>query len=94
MIRRQAPLTTKGLSGQGSQTMITGTTYGALIARKQDIHKSGAGNSMERHQHLAKGGATMKGNRGIMGKHTCPLYNQLKEDPWNKTNLTKMRLKI
>ena len=74
--------------------MITGTTYGALIARKQDIHKSGARNSMERHQHLAKGGATMKGNRGIMGKHTCPLYNQLKGDPWNKTNLTKMRLKI
>ena len=60
MIRRQAQPITKGLIGQGSQTMITKITYGALIVRKQDIHGSNVGNSMASRQHLAKNMVTME----------------------------------
>ena len=51
-----------------------------LLAEGKTIQE-GARNSMVSHQHLAKNGATKEDNRGIMGKHTCPLYNQLKRDP-------------
>lgn len=93
MVKRQAILTIRGLISQGTQIVITGTTYGVLTTRRQDIHGSGVGNSMDNHLHLAESEATMEGIRGIMSKHTCPLYNQLKRDPWNKVDSTKMRLK-
>ena len=55
--------------------MITGITYGALITRKQDIHGGDAGNFMANHEHLVKNEVAMEGSRGIMGKHTCLLYD-------------------
>ena len=73
--------------------MITRITYGALTARRQGIHGSDVGNSMANHLHLTKSGLTMESNKGIMGKHTCLMFNQLKKDPWNKADAIKRRLK-
>ena len=43
--------------------------------------------------HLAKSGVMMKDNRGIMGKQTCPLLSQLKNNPWNRADSIRRRLK-
>ena len=83
----------KELVGQGFQIVITGITYNALTARRQDIHESNGGNSMASHPHLAKSEVTMEGSRGIMGKHTCLLFNQLKKYPRNKADSIKRKLK-
>ncbi|RVW14416.1 hypothetical protein CK203_090507 [Vitis vinifera] len=41
--------------------------------------------------HPAKSRVKMEGSKGIMGKPTCPLFNQLKKNPWNKDqDLRKM----
>ena len=55
--------------------MITRITYNSLTAKKQDIYRSDVGNFMTSHQHLAKCRVTMEGNKWIMGKQTCLLYN-------------------
>ena len=60
--------------------MITSMASGALTTEMQDIHGSDVGNSIASHQHLVKSGITMEGSKGIMGKHTFLLYNQLKRD--------------
>ena len=83
----------KELVGQGFQIVITWITYDALTARRQDIHESNGGNSMASHPHLAKSEVTMEGSRGIMGKHTCLLFNQLKKYPRNKADSIKRKLK-
>ena len=80
MIKRQALLITKQLINQGTQIVITRITYDALIAKKQNIHENDVGSSMASYQHLAKNGVTMEGSKGLMGKHTYLLYNQLKRD--------------
>ena len=56
---------------KGLQTVITGRTYGALIAIRLDIHVRNDENFMASQPHLAKSGVTMEGSRGIMGKNTC-----------------------
>ena len=56
VIRRLVLLITKRLIDQDLQIVITRITYGALTAR----------NFMVRQPHLAKGGATMEGSKGII----------------------------
>ena len=66
VIRRLVLLITKRLIDQDLQIVITRITYGALTARSLDIHGRNAGNFMVRQPHLAKGGATMEGSKGII----------------------------
>ena len=90
---RLSLLITKGLIDQGLQIMIIVITYGALTVRNLDIHKKNVGNFIVSQLHLAKSGDTTEGNRGIIGKQTCLLLNQLKKNPWNKVDSIKRRLK-
>ena len=93
MIRWLALLITKGVIGQGIQTVIIGITYGAFLVKTLDIHGRNVGNSMVSQPHLTKSGVTIDDNGEIMSKHTCVLFNQLKKNPWNKAESIKRRLK-
>ncbi|KAL6335499.1 hypothetical protein AAG906_029742 [Vitis piasezkii] len=77
VIKRLAILITKRLIDQELQTVKKGITYGALTTKSLDIHRRNARNFMVSQQHPTKNGITMEGNKGIMGKPTCPLgFNQ------------------
>ena len=73
--------------------MITRITYGALTVRNLDIHRKNVRNFMVSQLHLAKSRVTKEDNRGIMGKKTCPLLNQMMKNPWNRMNSIRKRLK-
>ena len=73
--------------------MITRINDGALTARRLDIHRRNTGNFMVSQPHLAKSEVTIERSKGIIGKHTCLMFNQLKENPWNKADSIKRRLK-
>ena len=73
--------------------MKTWITYDALTASSLDIHERSLGNFMVNKPHPAKSGVKMEGSKGIMGKPTCPLFNQLKKNPWNKVDSIKRKLK-
>ena len=81
VIRRLALIITKGSIGQRLHTVVTRATYGALTGERLNIHERNARNFMVSQPHLAKRGVTMEGNKMIMGKHTCLLFNQLKKNP-------------
>ena len=68
--------------------MIIGINYSVLTTRSLDIHGRNAGNFIVSQLHPTKSGVTIEGNKGIMGKQTCLLFNQL-----NKTNSIRRRLK-